>query len=199
MTKNIILIGNGSKLMDCQLGKFIDTFDNVVRFNGYCISDYETKVGTKTDTFFVQDMLQDRIEAHLDQNIDIKLYNPLERNIRNPHVRKRFLLDHSKLNKIKDYIKYSKKQCFSTGFCAIIYYLFIEKRDSIMIANFDFQLDKTRQVEYFTRNAKPYKGHNFRQEKKFVDKWKLDGKMSELEDIHTMDYYVPHTIKSQQA
>jgi chorismate mutase len=195
MKRDTILIGNGSKLMDYELGSFIDTFNNVVRFNAYTIQNYEKKIGNRINTFFVQDMLQDRIEEHIDANIDIKFYNPLNRNIRNSDIRQKFLLDHSKLNKIKTHLKYSKKQCFSTGFCAIVYYLFLEKKESIVIANIDFQLDKTRPVEYFNKNAQPYKGHNFRQEKQFVQEWKSTGKIIELEDICTLNFYIPQSIK----
>ena len=129
-------------------------------------------------------MLQHRIEEHIPKNIEIKLYNPFKRKINNAQIRKQYLMNHSQLEKIKNSILYSKKQFFSTGFCAIIYYIFIDKHECIYIANFDFQLDKNRPIEYFNanKNITPYKGHNFHQEKAFVDRLIESGKVVVLEE-----------------
>lgn len=47
--KSIILVGNGSSLLDEKNGDFIDSFDTVVRFNNFVIKGYEKHVGTKTN------------------------------------------------------------------------------------------------------------------------------------------------------
>lgn len=44
-----LIIGNGTSVLDYELGEHIDKFDNIVRFNAYKIEGYEKHVGTKTD------------------------------------------------------------------------------------------------------------------------------------------------------
>ena len=48
----IVVIGNGSSVLDFELGHLIDKFDEVVRFNLFEIEGYEKHVGTKTTTWF---------------------------------------------------------------------------------------------------------------------------------------------------
>lgn len=51
-TKKIIIVGNGSTLLDKENGSLIDSFDTIVRFNSYKISGFEKYVGTKTNIWF---------------------------------------------------------------------------------------------------------------------------------------------------
>ncbi|MBK6949573.1 MAG: glycosyltransferase family 29 protein [Haliscomenobacter sp.] len=46
--KSIIIVGNGPSLLEMELGKRIDTFENIVRFNGFRTKGYEKFVGSKT-------------------------------------------------------------------------------------------------------------------------------------------------------
>jgi hypothetical protein len=48
----VILVGNGASVMDQELGKTIDSFDTVVRFNWFHIKGFEKQVGSKTDIWF---------------------------------------------------------------------------------------------------------------------------------------------------
>jgi hypothetical protein len=48
MDKKIIVIGNGSSVLDHELGDTINSFEEVVRFNDYKIDGYEKYVGSKT-------------------------------------------------------------------------------------------------------------------------------------------------------
>lgn len=50
--KSIIIVGNGSSLINSNIGEKIDSFDSVVRFNSYKIKGYEKDVGTKTNILF---------------------------------------------------------------------------------------------------------------------------------------------------
>lgn len=52
MDYKIIIVGNGSSLLDKQNGELINSFENVVRFNRYAIEGFEKNVGTKTDILF---------------------------------------------------------------------------------------------------------------------------------------------------
>lgn len=54
---NVLLIGNGSSVMDRELGSRIDSdeFDVVIRFNRYSTDGYEKYVGTKTNIWVLHD------------------------------------------------------------------------------------------------------------------------------------------------
>lgn len=47
--QQILIIGNGPSAAEHDLGKHIDTFDQIVRINNYVTSGLETHVGTRTD------------------------------------------------------------------------------------------------------------------------------------------------------
>ena len=49
---SVVSIANGSCVLNHRLGKVIDTFDLVVRFNHYNLNGFEEWVGTKTDFWF---------------------------------------------------------------------------------------------------------------------------------------------------
>jgi len=57
---NIILVGNGSSVLGNALGRHIDDFNIVVRFNNFQLAGYEKDVGTKS-TFLVRRCCEDVI------------------------------------------------------------------------------------------------------------------------------------------
>jgi hypothetical protein len=48
----VIIVGNGTSILDSKNGKSIDSFDDVVRFNSFRIKDYEEYTGKKTTIWF---------------------------------------------------------------------------------------------------------------------------------------------------
>ena len=50
--QKLIVIGNGPTLLEKENGQLIDSFDKVVRFNGYTIDKFEKNVGTRVDIWF---------------------------------------------------------------------------------------------------------------------------------------------------
>jgi len=48
MPAEIVLVGNGPSLLYTKLGSRIDSFPEVVRFNGYRLPGYEVHVGSRT-------------------------------------------------------------------------------------------------------------------------------------------------------
>lgn len=50
--KGIILVGNGTSVLDQPIGHLVDSYETVVRFNYYWIKGYEQYVGKKTDIWF---------------------------------------------------------------------------------------------------------------------------------------------------
>ena len=51
----VILVGNGSSVMEYQAGPIIDSFDVVVRFNRFRVKGYEPNVGTKATDWVTHD------------------------------------------------------------------------------------------------------------------------------------------------
>ena len=49
---NLILVGNGPSVLRQRLGKVIDSFDVVVRFNRFVTKGFEEYVGSRTDFWF---------------------------------------------------------------------------------------------------------------------------------------------------
>lgn len=52
MSNKIIVVGNGSSLIQKENGILIDAYDDVVRFNYFVTDGYEKHVGTKTTLWF---------------------------------------------------------------------------------------------------------------------------------------------------
>jgi hypothetical protein len=52
LKSDIILVGNGSSLLNKENKELIDSYKTVVRFNSYKINGFEKYVGTKTDIWF---------------------------------------------------------------------------------------------------------------------------------------------------
>lgn len=48
---NAIVVGNAASLLKESNGKLIDSFDVVIRLNGFVIDGYESHVGTKTNIY----------------------------------------------------------------------------------------------------------------------------------------------------
>jgi hypothetical protein len=48
----VLIVGNGTSLLDVPRGQVIDSFDEVVRFNSFKIQGFEEFTGTKTTTWF---------------------------------------------------------------------------------------------------------------------------------------------------
>ena len=63
----VILIGNGSSVMDNEYGSLIDTFDIVVRFNRFRTWGYEKNVGTKTTHWIIVDSGWQWLNGYVDE------------------------------------------------------------------------------------------------------------------------------------
>jgi len=90
--KNIIIVGNGSSLLDKENGSKIDSFDIVVRFNGFKINGFEKHTGTKTNIWYTVNMHHvrkinefDRIIVHTwHWGLDDKIYQTLKASTNRP-------------------------------------------------------------------------------------------------------------------
>tara|TARA_B110000977_G_C11091282_1_gene496988 strand:+ start:7483 stop:9999 length:2517 start_codon:yes stop_codon:yes gene_type:complete len=168
---NVILVGNGCNLLNYEYGPLIDKFDNVVRFNRFQLKNYESAMGTRTNTIFCNNtLLQKDVHRYTEHNdtSSILVYNVKSTDFKTRYNRF-FNIKHDLWHGLQRKVKYSKKQFFSTGFAAIEFYLKVLDIRTITIANFDFQMKKN-QIEYFNKKAKPtHDNHNFAHEKQLVE------------------------------
>jgi len=129
---SIILVGNGSSLLDKDNGALIDSYNTVVRFNSYKIEGFEKHTGIKTNIWFtvnkghikevniyeyVYTHSWERHEHKCQLTQDIKKYVPVKK------------IDYNLIDSIP--IKHP-----STGLIAIYY--FIETYGFVTITGFDW-------------------------------------------------------------
>lgn len=50
--RDIILVGNGSSLLERKMGTVIDSYKKIVRFNSFTTKGFEDHVGSKTNVWF---------------------------------------------------------------------------------------------------------------------------------------------------
>ena len=56
INSHILIVGNSKNIINKKMGKKIDTFDNIIRFNDYKINGFENDIGTKTTIHFVNNL-----------------------------------------------------------------------------------------------------------------------------------------------
>ena len=188
--KEIIIIGNAPFDKSKKVGKLIDSFDKVVRFNSFSTDNYELFRGKKTSEWVVSDthclLLKDMFLKQCNKMPDVKI------NIVLPYV---FRSNIGKLNKgipsdvlkkcnilvqDKDIIV-DKKYNFgrkwpSTGILAIYYYLSLY--DVVYVTGFNHFDPKEKTIHYY-ENRKQI-GHQHNLEKKIVDDLVKEGRVKRL-------------------
>lgn len=162
----VIIVGNGSSLLDVENGKKIDDFDIVVRFNSYKINGYELFVGKKTDVWFTVN------KSHIDEVFD-KVY---------VHS---WQYDHKKCEVYKEVyskipcIKISRKDVENTGFeypstGLIAIFKMLESYSSVTITGFDWWHKKDH---HYGDNELRGTLHNPKAEKEVIDALEKKGKL----------------------
>ena len=138
--KKIILIGNGSSVLDNKYGTKIDDFDIIVRFNNFKVKGYEKNVGTKTsywftwclfnvdnliniDTIYFHSWVKDK---HRDKNY-IEMIKLLSNIV---------VVEYSLLDEIKLEIPYYPHKSFSTGLIAT--HMMLKQYKQVYLYGFDW-------------------------------------------------------------
>ena len=171
MKKQLLLVGNASTLNKSNFGKTIDSYDCVVRFNKYDISDqYKSDYGEKTNIWIVNGFEYKTMKKTpniLDHTYISSTTKNKNKMISYLHIKKLdniTLLDKNDYDKVKLHIDYPYKYSISLGLFSIIY--FVEKGYDVFITNMNH-----KPVHYFENvNPKLGKNHDWNFEKKYIEK-----------------------------
>lgn len=136
----IVIIGNGSSVLDYQIGNIIDSFGTVVRFNSFKINKFEKYVGTKTNIWFTVN------RHHLNEikSFDRVIEHSWEWNKDKDKLFQELLKIFPRCEKpTKELVKKIPCQYPSTGLISIFYFLAENPELPIYLFGFDWW-DRTR-------------------------------------------------------
>lgn len=179
---NIILVGNGSSVLEKSNGSLIDSFDIVVRFNWYHIKGFEKNVGTKTDYWFTTVADPSRMEKtyqHIyehswnwnnstDQNYQMFINKGLQP----------IKTTKTTINEIQTYVGSTEYFHYSTG--AIAIWMMLKEHSHIVLTGFDWW-EKNNKHHYGDNQEKGHI-HNPEKEFTFINKLIEEKKVSFLKD-----------------
>jgi len=169
---SVIIVGNGTSVLDIKNGPLIDSFDNVVRFNSFKIKGHEEYTGVKTNTWFTCNGHHinkidsfDRVITHSWQwdKDKCKLYA-------------RLLKKRECEKTTREFVRKIPCKSPSTGLIAILF--FLEEYDSITITGFDWW-DRTNH-HYGDREARGTM-HKPKEEYELIKRLESENKLSFLE------------------
>lgn len=182
--KTICLVGNGNQILKYQLGKIIDKFDIVVRFNNFKIDSYEEYVGTKTDWWATRICSTIKTRNPSDFSRILGICNwckftpgivPLIPSFIRQYP-KLELIDFNKCKKYNKFFGYQyNKNWLSVGLITLLYLLETETRP-IYIAGFGGDPSQ----HYFKQQPQDFKYHNFTKENQYVEDLVDAGKIIRL-------------------
>lgn len=150
MNSKIIIVGNGTSILEKENGIIIDSYEKVVRFNNYGTKGFEKFSGLRTDIWFnVIDFVDKKNEWRMDENYE-KIYthswepNPekdkLFINFKNFYKNKpENFIEKISHELIKEIVVYSDDPTYtgiSTGLIAI--WFLLKKYSSVDITGFDW-------------------------------------------------------------
>lgn len=165
----LLICGNSKRNLKENKGNIIDTYDDIIRFNGFQIENYENFIGTKT-TIWVCSLGRFKKQlknVFLNSNYKKVLCN--KSNSQNDIAQKELsdkddvlILDKNVHDYFIKYTNYPKEYFMSNGFLIILY--FMTKYDDITITNFEFS-----HTHYYEHTQKPkWKNHNWKFEKQYI-------------------------------
>ena len=200
--EKVILVGNGSSVLDNELGEYIDSeFDLVYRINRFKTKGFEKHTGTRVDGWFIGDVgvqwiinPKEEIEGST-RYTDFKyifIYTPnfkydagVIEHISNPAGEIQMIppIYEDKINSIIDF----NPNWPTTGLVTIQF--LIETYGKIYIHGFDGHSIKYKYIHYYdggdkTRLSKKYQkpriDHNYTKEKEYLDILRKEGKVIDI-------------------
>jgi len=128
--QKVLLVGNGTSILDKKLGKEIDSFDTVVRFNSFTTKGYEDYTGSKTDIWFT---CMDKHINNMNNFKQVIVHSWFKED--ECELYKKLKNYRSDISKIKD-INYHDLKAPSTGLIAIDY--FLSRNFEVYLHGFDW-------------------------------------------------------------
>jgi hypothetical protein len=170
---NLIIVGNGSSLLNSNNGHKIDSFNTVVRFNSFKIKGFEKDVGTRTDIWFTVN------GAHINDinNFTTVIAHSWEWDPNRCKMFQRLLAKRSDCIKIsRDFVRNNVAiHGPSTGIIAIFW--FLERYDSLTLTGFDWW--DCKKHHYGDREARGTL-HNPRKEFEIINSFVKEGRITFL-------------------
>jgi hypothetical protein len=193
---SILLVGNGRSVLEHEFGAEIDGFETVARINNYETTGFERFVGSRTDIWF--NGANQNLRRRDDIPVQIVVLIPediLKRKGEHIHgrIQKRLGVDRDRYklvsrSEILEYESVLNAGRPTTGTSAILWSL--ERFERVVIHGFDFFIDTV--AHYHDRPVTRWlieRGiirkagkHDMRQEKAFVERLILDGRVLRLGD-----------------
>jgi len=139
--ETILVVGNGTSLLDYTNGKEIDAFDVVVRFNNYKLKGFEENVGTKTDIWVTTTCNRVYMESKEYKEVYFHSWvwnKPNDKNYRRilEKMPSLTVFDRSEVVELRELIPQYPSMAFSTGLIAINHLL--KKYKQVHLAGFDW-------------------------------------------------------------
>ncbi len=139
----VILIGNGTSVLDSEKGSYINQFDRVVRFNSFKIKGFEKFIGSKTTDWFNTKLFPDN-DFRLHMSYYRYVFHSWEWNKKDQShylMSSKVMADinttttKETLNEMKEFLG-EKYQWFSTG--AIATWIFLKEVPKVYLYGFDW-------------------------------------------------------------
>ncbi|MBE3144977.1 MAG: glycosyltransferase family 29 protein [Planctomycetes bacterium] len=186
--QKILLIGNGPSALSRKLGKEIDEFPLVARFNTYRIKGYEEFVGTKTDYWITCDV-HPRWQNEY-RKIFLCSYNRRQDNHILIELRKKYPdCDHFPEWAWKETLEGIKFDAPSTGAVAATYF---SKDHEVYIYGFDFFAG---QKHHYGDGIDAGPNHSPKHEFEYFRKIIMDGKVIPFHDyLSDLNYDILHRV-----
>lgn len=158
--QEILIIGNGSSVLNFKYGKVIDRFQNVGRVNNYEVESFKENVGQKTDIWFhgankkvrPRDVVPDKVVVFVPSSVYEKFYDLMDVRIKDRQNLDINQYELVPLEKIYEYEKSIQSDRITTGTSSILWAL--ENYKSVVIHGFDFFINSKE--HYFDSKLKKW-------------------------------------------
>ena len=171
---DLIIIGNGSTLLNQKNGSKIDSFKKVVRFNSFKIKSFEDFVGTRTNSWVSCNA------CHLGKKFDEVIFHSWTKDKNSDPLFLKFqkkypsikILDHGLIKQANKLLKIGKLKAPSTGLLAILH--FLNEVEEVTITGFDWW---SNSKHHYGDNERRGTLHEPDLEMKAINQLILDGKL----------------------
>ena len=145
--EEILIIGNGSSVLDTKYGDIIDSYQNVARINNYETETFKENVGQKVNIWFngankhvrPRKKLPEKVIVFVPSSVYVKYYDLMD-----ARIKERQNLDKNQyylvpLKKVYEYEELIKSDRITTGTSSILWAM--ENYKTVVIHGFDFFID----------------------------------------------------------